>query len=134
MTTTSGATDSTSPARIVPMPSHIGFLATDVTRAVARLRPAIGAGDGFAMLAALVHARAWWNAYPASDGAMGGNGAAAHLTNGWFDMHQTVAEAPASTLPAPTLKTTLGRPLHVGIVALSASQPSPTWPATAFQA
>lgn len=107
MTTTSAPSDTTKAGRIIPFPSRDPCAPEAVAEALARLLPAVRAGDGAAMLAALRQARAWWDAYPRVDAAMGGDGRAWHLTDGWGSLQEAVALAPASTLPALLAKAEL---------------------------
>ena len=107
MTTTSAPTDTMERGRIIAFPARDDFGPDAVALAVARLRPAVAAGDGPAMLAALRQARAWWDAYPSVDEAMGGHGHARHLTRAWAELTEAVALAPARTLPALLAKAQL---------------------------
>lgn len=57
------ATDSAGVARSLDYLGRLGLAPDQVAANVEEMRPAVEAGDGAAMLAALDQARAWWDAY-----------------------------------------------------------------------
>ncbi len=109
MTKTSLPTDSAEAARCLDHLRRLDLAPDQVAERVAALRPAIEAGDGATMLAALDQARAWWDAYGEACRIMGEGKTADHLTDGWCDLMEMVARAPASSLPALRAKAYLSR-------------------------
>jgi hypothetical protein len=142
MTTTSLATDSADAARSLAYLGRLGLAPDQVAEKVAELRPAVEAGDGAAMLAALDQARAWWDGYDVAWRFMGDDELKQpfHLTHGWADLMELVARAPAPSLAAVLAKARLAdwtkgdghgdapwdaellRTLHEGVAALAAAE------------
>lgn len=142
MTTTSIATNSADLARSLDHLGRLGLAPDQVAAKVQALRPAVAAGDGGAMLAALDQARAWWDAYDLAQRIMGDDDRQQpdHLTHGWADLMELVARAPATCLRGVLAKARLAdwtkgerhgdapwdaellRTLHDGVAALAAAE------------
>jgi hypothetical protein len=103
--TTSNRTDSADTGRSLDRARQASITPAMVAARVAELRPAVEAGDGAAMLAALDQARAWWDAHPTEQAESGAE--AMHLTHGWADLMELVAHAPAASVPALLAKARL---------------------------
>ncbi|WP_439596704.1 hypothetical protein [Falsiroseomonas sp.] len=98
MTTTSDVRDSAEWARSLGYLACLGLAPGQVTAKVDELRPAAASGNAAAMLAALDQARAWWDAYDVAQRIIGEDNNPTHLTDGWSDLMELVARAPATSL------------------------------------
>jgi hypothetical protein len=140
MTTTSLATDSADAARSLDYLGRLGLAPDQVAAKVKEMRPAVEAGDGAAMLAALDQARAWWDAFDVAQRVIGHDATPDHLTHGWADLMELVARAPATSLAGVLAKARLAHwsgsekhgdaawdvellsTLHDGVAALAATE------------
>lgn len=136
--TTSNTTNSADAGRSLDRPRQSRITPAMVAARVAELRPAVEAGDGAAMVAALDQARAWWDAYPEAQTEGGAD--PVHLTHGWNDLMGMVAHAPATSLAGVLAKARLAawtkgdqhgdapwdaellRTLHEGVAELAAAE------------